>query len=83
MRWNDLALDRLLPRNREREEAERAALERKMASGVNYGHGSQPRPQPTEAGRQTEGSEEEDDVDDDESDEDSGSLNEEDEEERR
>ena len=34
LRWKDLALDILLPVNREKEEAERAALARKMASGT-------------------------------------------------
>lgn len=36
LRWRDLALDRLLPVDHEKEEAARAALARKMASGTSH-----------------------------------------------
>ena len=83
LRWNDLALDRLLPVDRAREEAARAALARKMASGATQGPAaaSQPQQQPAEPGQQTEGSDSDEDEDEDESVSGSGSVNEEDEEE--
>ncbi|KAL5513265.1 hypothetical protein ACEPAH_3663 [Sanghuangporus vaninii] len=85
LRWNDLALERLLPVNRAREEAARAALARKMASGATQGNGSaaagQPQQQPAEPGQQTEGSESDEDEDEEESVSGSGSANDEDEDE--
>ncbi|KAF7791295.1 hypothetical protein EIP86_002309 [Pleurotus ostreatoroseus] len=44
LRWRDLALDLLLPVDEEKEEAERAAHARKMASGIASSH---PNPQQT------------------------------------
>jgi hypothetical protein len=45
LRWKDLALDILLPVDKEREEAEKAAHARKMASGATANH-YQPASQP-------------------------------------
>ncbi|KAG2019904.1 hypothetical protein CC2G_005299 [Coprinopsis cinerea AmutBmut pab1-1] len=49
-RWNELALDQLLPVDEEKEEAKRAAQARKMASGASSGQqqqqqGQAPQPQ--------------------------------------
>jgi len=38
LRWKDLGLDILLPVNEEKEEAERAALARKLANGATQGN---------------------------------------------
>lgn len=51
LRWKDLGLEMLLPVNEEKEEAERAALARKMASGAtqsNHVPASVPEDQPNE-----------------------------------
>ncbi|EJD07660.1 uncharacterized protein FOMMEDRAFT_73371 [Fomitiporia mediterranea MF3/22] len=85
LRWGDLALDRLLPIDRAREEAARAALARKMASGASQSNGPAPgqqQGQPPEAGQQAEDSEEDEDEDEDDSDDlEGGSMNDEDEDE--
>jgi len=81
LRWKDLALDTLLPVDHEKEEAERAAQARKMASGASSNNNPGPQPggvgDPQGDGDQTldddeEGDEEndpEDDADEDEEDE--------------
>ncbi|EIN09444.1 hypothetical protein PUNSTDRAFT_43835 [Punctularia strigosozonata HHB-11173 SS5] len=73
LRWNDLALDTLLPVDREREEIEKATQARKMASGAtsNNPHpdavpSQQPRAQP--AADTTRETIEEDDEDQEEED---------------
>ncbi|PSS35506.1 hypothetical protein PHLCEN_2v1531 [Hermanssonia centrifuga] len=62
LRWRDLALDMLLPVDEEKEQAERAAHARKMASGTAGGHVP---PQPAQA-LQDQTLEEEDDDENDE-----------------
>ena len=47
LRWRDLALDRLLPVDEEKEEAERAAQARKMASGATQHPPHPPHPPQT------------------------------------
>lgn len=49
LRWKDLALDILLPVDKEKEDAEKAAHARKMASGATANQ-YQPPPQQPEAG---------------------------------
>lgn len=82
LRWRDLALDRLLPVNRSREEAARAALARLMANGANQVNTpavGQPQAQPPEPGQQIEESEEdEEEVDEDTDEMESGSIDDED-----
>ncbi|KAH6908315.1 hypothetical protein BKA70DRAFT_1043425, partial [Coprinopsis sp. MPI-PUGE-AT-0042] len=75
-RWNELALDQLLPIDEEKEEAKRAAQARKMASGAGGGgqqQGQQP-PQHQQPGGPpqdlTLGDDDDDDEDEDEEDED-------------
>ncbi|PAV19638.1 alpha- -glucan [Pyrrhoderma noxium] len=48
LRWRDLALDRLLPVDRAREEAARAAMARKMASGASQSNGPSAAPAATQ-----------------------------------
>jgi hypothetical protein len=64
LRWDELALDSLLPVDEEKEEARKAAQARKMASGANTNHGQHPHPLPSgqqedEEDGTEEGSEEE------------------------
>ena len=62
LRWRDLALEQLLPVDHEREEAARAALARKLASGAASGNNpsqGQAETQHAEAAPQTTDSEEE------------------------
>ncbi|KAG2040081.1 hypothetical protein BDR03DRAFT_950227 [Suillus americanus] len=74
LRWRDLALDRLLPVNEEKEEMKRAAEARKMANGATSQPQQQQQQQPPPqagAGDQTideEDEEEEDSADHDEND---------------
>lgn len=80
LRWRDLALDSLLPVDKEHEESVRAALARKMASGASQNNNpaaGQP-PQPAQPGQQLEESEEDDDVEGSSEDVDSGSIDDED-----
>jgi len=79
LRWKDLALDLLLPVDEEKEEAEKAAQARKMASGTATNHPPPPPPptpparNPAAAPESDEGEDDEDDDDDeDEDDEDDG-----------
>ena len=67
LRWRDLALDKLLHVDQEKEEASRAAFARKMASGSGHNNNPAaglPQVQPTQPGQQE--SDEEDDEEDDE-----------------
>ncbi|THH10353.1 hypothetical protein EW145_g1386 [Phellinidium pouzarii] len=86
LRWCDLALDRLLPVDREKEEAARAALARKMASGTSQNNNpaaGQPHVQPAQPGQQLEESDDDveeesegiDSVEDDDDDENENSEN--------
>lgn len=68
LRWRDLALDVLLPIDHKKEEAERAALARKMASGSNTNNNPAPQNHAPGAGPQVgQGPNDEDDDDEDES----------------
>lgn len=84
LRWRDLALDRLLPVNEEKEEIRRAAEARKMANGATsqsqQQQQQQPPPQPG-VGDQTideEDEEEEDSAEHDENDVDEDNVEDED-----
>jgi len=85
LRWKDLALDLLLPVDREKEEAERAAQARKMASGTSTNNNPPPQrgPEAGPPGEQAidEEDEEDESEDENENDMDSGEIDEEDEEE--
>lgn len=77
LRWKDLGLEMLLPVNEEKEEAERAALARKMASGAlqsNHAGASVPEDQPNDEEDDTDSGEggggEEDNEDEEDEDED-------------
>ncbi|KAF8591853.1 hypothetical protein K439DRAFT_608475 [Ramaria rubella] len=78
LRWKDLGLEMLLPVNEEKEEAERAALARKMASGAtqsNHAPASAPEDQVNDDNDETDsaeggGGDDEDEDDDDDEDED-------------
>lgn len=76
LRWKDLALDLLLPVDEEKEEAERAAQARKMASGAAHPH-PPPTAQPTttamEEDEDSENDENENEDEDDEDEEDTSS----------
>ncbi|KAG2144571.1 hypothetical protein DEU56DRAFT_208893 [Suillus clintonianus] len=85
LRWRDLALDRLLPVNEDKEEMRRAAEARKMANGATsqtQQQQQQPPPQP-DAGDQTideeDEEEEEDSAEHDENDVDEDNLDDDDE----
>jgi len=67
LRWKDLALDILLPVDHEKEEAERAAQARKMASGAASNNG----PPPQRAGEMQGAADQTVDDDDDDDDDDS------------
>ncbi|OSD04864.1 hypothetical protein PYCCODRAFT_1450870 [Trametes coccinea BRFM310] len=67
LRWKDLALDMLFPVDQAREEAERAAQARKMASGTTSNH---PPPQPPPPQEQTVDEDEEIENDENDSNED-------------
>jgi hypothetical protein len=80
LRWKDLGLETLLPVNEEKEEAERAALARKMASGAiqsNHAGASAPEDHPNDDDDDTDegGGGEEDDDDDEDEDEDDENEN--------
>jgi len=85
LRWKDLALDLLLPVDREKEERERAAMARKMASGTNANNNpataQRPAPEIEPAGNQgVEDDEEEEEEESEENEDDSMDEVEEDEE---
>ena len=67
LRWKDLALDILLPIDKEKEDAEKAAHARKMASGATANQYQPPSQQPGAAG---EGGDADDENENDENDED-------------
>ena len=73
LRWKDLALDTLFPVDEARQEAERAAQARKMASGAST---NQPpaQPAPTQVQQPIEEDEEEEEHDENEDDEDEDSV---------
>lgn len=66
LRWRDLALDRLLPVDEDKEESTRAAQARKMTSGATANH--PPAPPQQQQPDQTVDEEEEDDDENDEND---------------
>ncbi|KAJ3555129.1 hypothetical protein NM688_g2747 [Phlebia brevispora] len=74
LRWRDLALDILLPVDEEKEEAERAAHARKMASGIATSHPhpphAMPQPQAVPPAQTTVEEMDEDDAENDENEED-------------
>jgi len=76
LRWKDLALDLLLPVDHAKEEAERAALARKMASGTSSNNNPPQQQRVPDAGQAVDQTEEsEDDEDDEDSSEmDSGEM---------
>lgn len=76
LRWKDLALDLLLPVDRAKEEAERAALARKMASGTSSNNNPPQQQRVPDAGQAVDQTEEsEDDEDNEDSSEmDSGEM---------
>lgn len=82
LRWRDLALDRLLPVNEEKEEMKRAAEARKMANGATSQPQQQQQPPPQAGtGDQTideEDEEEEDSAEHDENDVDEDNVEDED-----
>ena len=78
LRWRDLALDVLLPVDEEKEEAQRAAQARKMASGATT---NQPPVQPQQQQMQQDQIIDEDDEDDDDDENDENDLDDEEEEE--
>lgn len=69
LRWNELALDSLLPVDEEKEEAKKAAQARKMASGAASNHPQQPAPAPQQPQDQTIDGEDDDDDDGEDSNE--------------
>ena len=70
LRWKDLALDILLPVDKEKEDAEKAAHARKMASGATANQHQPPSQQPEAVGEEgdadDENENENDENDDDE-----------------
>jgi hypothetical protein len=68
LRWKDLALDILLPVDKEKEEAEKAAHARKMASGATANQYQPPSQQPEAVGEEGDADDENenDENDDDE-----------------
>ena len=86
LRWRDLGLEDLLPVDEEKEEAKRAMLARKMASGANNNPQTQQAHNPTQAqqdqlNEEDEDEDEDDDEEDDENDENNLDDDEEDEDE--
>ncbi|KAJ3491373.1 hypothetical protein NLI96_g753 [Meripilus lineatus] len=63
LRWKDLALDLLLPVDEEKEEAEKAAQARKMASGVTANHAPPTAPPAAPVGDDDDSSEDSDEGD--------------------
>lgn len=68
LRWKDLALDTLFPVDEAREEAEKAAQARKMASGATANH-PPPQPPPIQAAQMVDDGEDEEENDENENDE--------------
>ena len=69
LRWKDLALDILLPVDKEKEDAEKAAHARKMASGATANQYQPPSQQP-EAGGEEGDADADDENENDENDDD-------------
>lgn len=69
LRWKDLALDILLPVDKEKEEAEKAAHARKMASGATTNQ-YQPASQQPEAAGEEGDADDENEIENDENDDD-------------
>jgi hypothetical protein len=70
LRWRDLALDLLLPADEEKEEAQKAAQARKMASGATANHPpAQPQQQQMQPDQTIEEEEEDEDENENENDE--------------
>jgi len=82
LRWRDLALDQLLPVDEEKEEAERAAQARKMASGATTNHvptqPQQQQMQPDQTIDEDDEDDENDENDNEEEDDDGGSYDDDD-----
>ncbi|CAL1715205.1 unnamed protein product [Somion occarium] len=72
MRWKELALDLLLPVDKEREEAEKAAQARKMASGTAANHAPAAVPQEPQPPPPPPEPTDDEEVDDDTEDNDNG-----------
>lgn len=82
LRWRDLGLEDLLPVDEEKEEAKRAMLARKMASGANNNPQSQQVHNPAQAQQdQLNEDEEDEDEDEDENENDENNIDDEDEDE--
>ncbi|KAH9893533.1 hypothetical protein C8Q73DRAFT_697365 [Cubamyces lactineus] len=81
LRWKDLALDLLFPVDQAREEAERAAQARKMASGTAANHPPPQPPPPPQEQIMDEEENDENEGDEDEEDEEDGESSYEDDEE--
>ncbi|KAI0340525.1 hypothetical protein BDW22DRAFT_1333920 [Trametopsis cervina] len=85
LRWKDLALDLLLPVDEEKEEAEKAAQARKLASGTGTAHpvrappASQPEPTEVDDDEDDEATDNDENDDEDEDDDDEGDDGEEEE----
>ncbi|KAI0831995.1 hypothetical protein BC628DRAFT_1351038 [Trametes gibbosa] len=72
LRWRDLALELLFPVDQAREEAEKAAQARKMASGTTSNHPPAQPPPPPDQNVDEEDEEEHDENDDDEEEDEQG-----------
>jgi hypothetical protein len=70
LRWRDLGLDDLLPVDEEKEEAKRAMLARKMASGANNNPQAQQVQNPAQAQLDQLNEDEDEDHEDDDDDDD-------------
>ncbi|THH15742.1 hypothetical protein EW146_g4773 [Bondarzewia mesenterica] len=70
LRWKDLALDILLPVDKEKEEAAKAAQARKMASGAAPNHHQSAQPAPEDATMDEEDADDENDENENEEDDD-------------
>lgn len=76
LRWRDLALDRLLPINEEKEETKRAAEARKMANGATSQPQQQQQQPPPQAGAGDQTIDEEDEEEEDSADHDENDVDE-------
>ncbi|KAG1877368.1 hypothetical protein F4604DRAFT_1924446 [Suillus subluteus] len=76
LRWRDLALDRLLPVNEEKEEMKRAAEARKMANGATSQPQQQQQQPPPQAGAGDQTIDEEDEEEEDSAEHDENDVDE-------
>jgi hypothetical protein len=76
LRWRDLALDRLLPVNEEKEEMKRATEARKMANGATSQPQQQQQQPPPQAGAADQTIEEEDEEEEDSAEHDENDVDE-------